>query len=222
MTTAQQVLAAVDLGEAGEEAEVGDLDVPADEEEVARLDVQVLQPVLLVEEVEDLGGLTEVGEGLGAGDAGHPLLPVLGEEFLEAAVSQLGDDDEVAGDDLDALDGKEERMAKAFDVLQGPELPVGAAGVPVEARVALDELDGLAQPGGRPALPNLAEAALAQRFEQAIAGDRFVIDRREPVHRRGPGWGQPFLAPALGEEARPGAPPARELPTEPSATSAKL
>ena len=69
--------AAAHLGQAVDQAEVADLDVPADEEEVARLDVEVLQAVLLVEHVEDLGRLREVAQQLGPRHAGQAGVAVL-------------------------------------------------------------------------------------------------------------------------------------------------
>ena len=52
-----------------DQAEVGDLDVVADEEQVVRLDVEVLEVVLLVHVVERLGGVAQVAEQLVARDA---------------------------------------------------------------------------------------------------------------------------------------------------------
>ena len=55
-----------------DQAEVGDLDVLVDEEEVLRLDVEVLQLVLIVHQVQRFGGLLHVAEQLVARDAGQP------------------------------------------------------------------------------------------------------------------------------------------------------
>src|SRR5262249_48891827 len=147
-----------------------------------------------------------------ARQAGLALPLVLVEEVLEAAVGKFGDDDEVAADDLDAFDGEQEGVAKALDVLEGAAFLIGAAGLVVQADLAVDELDGLEQSAGGLALPNLPEATLAQRFEQSVAGDRFVIDRAKPVHRRGPG-GRPVL-PCAGRSggAMPAASPAGGAP----------
>ena len=59
--------------------------------------------------------------------------------------------------------------ADAFDV-QGIE-------------VAVDELDGLEQAAGCLALPDFAEAAAAQRLDQAVAGNRFGIDLSKNAHK---------------------------------------
>src|SRR5437660_367273 len=62
--------AAGGLGGVGvDEAVVGDLDVAGREEQVAGLDVEVLEAVAVAEVVEGLGGLLEVAEEFGAGEA---------------------------------------------------------------------------------------------------------------------------------------------------------
>ena len=60
--------------------------------------------------------------------------------------------------------------------LRALQFLLGADAVDVErVEVAVDELDGLEQAAGRLALPDLAEAAAAERFDQAIAGNRLRI-----------------------------------------------
>ncbi|MFO0841381.1 MAG: hypothetical protein U0797_03135 [Gemmataceae bacterium] len=178
----EQVGPAVDVGEAGDQAEVRHLDVPPDQEQVARLDVEVLQPVLLVQDVEYFRRLAQVGQHLVSGDADVTGLAVLREQVVQAAVGQLGDQDQVAVDQLDPLDRQQERVAKAFDVLQRAELLLGVAGGCVEPGVAGDELDRLEEPPRGLALPDLTEPALAQRLEELVAGDRFIADRARGLH----------------------------------------
>src|SRR5262249_26467858 len=56
-------------------------------------------------------------------------------------------------------------------------------GVTVErVEVAVDELDGLAQVARRDGLPDLAEAAVAQRPDQGVTGDRFRARFTQQVH----------------------------------------
>src|SRR5262249_45219075 len=50
--------------------------------------------------------------------------------------------------------------------------------------VAVDELDRLEQAAGRFALPGLAEAAAAQGFDQAVAGDRLRVWLPNETHVR--------------------------------------
>ena len=53
---------------------------------------------------------------------------------------------------------------------------LGAGAVDVErVEVAVDELDGLEEAAGGLALPDFAEAAAAERFDQAVAGDRLGV-----------------------------------------------
>src|SRR5262249_43010956 len=149
--------------------EVGDLDAVADEEEVARLDVQVLQPVL-VHEVQRLGRVADVAQQVVAWDADQAGLEVLLVAVMEVAVGKLHDDDQLALDDLYLLGGQDEGVAQALDAVQRAFLLLGAGAVDVEGvEVAEDELDGLEEPAGRLTLPDLAEAAAAQGLDQAVA-----------------------------------------------------
>ncbi len=139
----------------------------AHQEEVARLDVQVLQAVLEVHHVERLGRLAQVADQLAAR---YPrlagLLPVH-QDVVQALVGQLHDDDEFVVDALDAVHRQDERVADGLDEVEGPQLLLGAAAVAVQAVVvgAGNELDRLEEAAGRLA------PALAERFDQAVAGD---------------------------------------------------
>ena len=85
--------------------EVRYLHVVVQHEQVLRLDVQVLQLVLVVHQVEDLGGLGHVHEQLVAGDARVAVLAALAEPVPEVAVGQLHDDHEPAVHDVVAVEG---------------------------------------------------------------------------------------------------------------------
>ncbi len=166
-----------------DQAEVGELDVVADEEQVGRLDVEVLQAVPEVDEVEGFGGLAHVAEQLVAVDAALPGGPALGEEVGEVAVGQFHDEDEFAVEDFNAVDGQQKGVAHGLDELDGPEFEAGGVlGPGLDVGVALDELDGLEDAAGRLALPDFAEAAAAERFDEPVAGQ---------------GLGAGFLAPFL-------------------------
>jgi hypothetical protein len=159
-----------------DQAEVGHLDVGVDEEEVLRLDVQVLQLVLLVHQVEGLGGLLHVAEELVAGDAGHAAGAALLVAVPEVVVGQLHDDDEQAVDDVVAFQREDVGVADGLDAREGLELLLGAVAVVAGgAEVAEDELDGLVQAAGGLALPDLAKAAAADPLQEAVAGDRFGV-----------------------------------------------
>src|SRR5438046_1904994 len=68
-------------------------------------------------------------------------------------------------------------MPDRLDVLQRPQLLIGAGTLRVMqfAIVAMNEFDGLEKSAGCFALPDLAEAALAQRLDQAIARNRLRV-----------------------------------------------
>ena len=54
-------------------------------------------------------------------------------QLVQVPVGQLGDDDQFAGDDLDAIDREQERMADRLDELEGAQLFLGVGAVVVEA-----------------------------------------------------------------------------------------
>ena len=102
-----------------DQAEVADLDAVADEEEVARLDVEVLEVVLLVHVVEAFGRVPDVAQQGVARDADQARRQALLEGVVQAAVGQLHDDDQLAADVLDAVHRQDERMAHLLDALEG-------------------------------------------------------------------------------------------------------
>ncbi len=134
------------------------------------LTFEVLQAVLEVDDVEGLGRLAEKAEQLFARNAGRPLPLIVEKDRLEVAVGQLHDEDQHPVEDLHAFEGEEEGMADALDALDGFSFLGGetAAGV----GVAADELDGLVEAAGGLALPDLTEAAAAQRLQEPVAGER--------------------------------------------------
>src|SRR5207302_1712655 len=155
----------------------------ADEEQVARLDVEVLQLVLLVHPVERLGAVAEVAEQVVARHADQAGVLALDVQVVQAAVGQLHDDDQLAGGDLDAVERADEGVADLLDALQGVEFLFSAGAVHVErVEVAVDELDGLEQAARRLALPDFAEAAAAQGLDQAIPGYRLGVRLPNTTH----------------------------------------
>jgi hypothetical protein len=157
------------VAQAVDQAEVGDLQMAGDQEQVVGLDVQVLQAVLEVHPVQRLGSLHQVAQQLGARDAFFPPGAVLRQHRLEAAVSQLHDDEQDAVDDLDAVHRQDERVTDRLDTLKRRKLLLRRAAA---RGAAAHELDGLAEPSGGLALPDLAEAPLPQRLEQPVTRDR--------------------------------------------------
>ena len=154
----------------------------ADHEQVVRFDVEVLQTVLEVDDVEGLGRLAEKAEQLFARHAGLALPLVVEQDRLEVAVGQLHDQDQHAVDDFNALERQKEGMADALDSFDGvPFLGGQAAAL---AGIAADELDGFEETAGGLALPDLAEAAAAQRFQKPVARQRLGARLRNQSARR--------------------------------------
>src|SRR5262249_12656434 len=107
------------------------------------------------------------------------------QNVMQAAVGQFHDDDELVLTAFDPFDGEQERVAQVLDALNGQQLIGGGTGAVVQGTaVAVDELDRLDQSARGLTLPDLAEAALAQRRDQAIARNGFSVGfvnaQREP------------------------------------------
>jgi hypothetical protein len=166
-----------------DQTEIGDLDAIGDHEQVSRLDVEVLEPVLLDEVVETLGCVVKESEQDVAWDSRPPGLLVLTETFMEVLVGELHDDEKLAADILNLLDGEDEGMADLLHPFEGFHLLDGASVVSVQGvEVSVDELDRLVDSAGRDALPDFAEAAGSNRFQQPVTRQRFGVRLAEPVH----------------------------------------
>src|SRR5437870_2576275 len=78
------------------------------------------------------------------------------QDVIEVLVGQLGDDNQLAGDDLDPFGREQERVPDGLDAFEGAEFLLGLdAFTPQGVEVAVDELDGLEQPPRDLALPDL-------------------------------------------------------------------
>ena len=111
----------------------------------------------------------QVGQQLVAGNAGQAGLAALVEFLLQARRGQLGDDDQVAVDPLDAFQRQQEGVADLLDAVQGGQFPRR----PLVVAAAVNDLDGLGQSAGGVGLPDLAIAAGAQSLADQVARDRF-------------------------------------------------
>ncbi len=105
-------------GQILDQPEVRDLDVLVQQAQVLRFDVHVLQVMVLVHQVEDLGCLLHVAEQLLARDALQGLLAALAKAAQQVLVCQFGDDDQLAGNQVHPLQGEEKGMAHPLDALQ--------------------------------------------------------------------------------------------------------
>ena len=85
----------------------------------------------------------------------RPGLAALVEFLLQARRGQLGDDDQVAVDQLDALQREQEGVADLLDAVQRGQFPRR----PLVVVAAVDDLDGLGESAGRVGLPDFAIAA---------------------------------------------------------------
>ncbi len=157
-----------------DQPEVADLHPAADQQQVLRLHVQVLEREVGVHVVQGVGRVAQVHEQLVPRHAEHLRLAALGVAIFQAAVGQLGDDHELAVDHLDPLQRQQERVADLFDALERFQFARG----PHLVQLAVDELDGLDQPAGRVGLPDLAIAAGADAFLELVSGDGLFLEQR--------------------------------------------
>src|SRR5438270_2896811 len=113
-------------------------------------------------------------------------------------------------------------MVDRLDALEGLELLIGAGVLVAErvglAELAVDDLDGLEQPAGGLAFPDLAETADAQPLDEAVAGDGlgvgFDADSHTTIPRRsadGPLGREVFQLTTNVAQGRAGRKPVRDF-----------
>ena len=107
------------------QSEIGDLHAAAENQKVLRLDVEVLERESLPHVIQGIGRIAQVDEQLVAGNSRGPCRHALLEAIHQARVGQLGDDDQLPVDDLDAFQGEEEGMADFLDAAEGLEFAAG-------------------------------------------------------------------------------------------------
>ncbi len=169
-------LGVIGAGQAVHQAEIGDLHVVADQKEITRLDIQMLQVELQVHEVQDLGGLAQVGKQIGPRHALLPLAAKLLQELVQIVVGQLGDDDQLAADAFNPVHREQKRVADGFDMLDRAKFFLGADTIVAEAiKVPINKLDGLENAARGLAFPDFAKASRAKRFEESIPANRFRV-----------------------------------------------
>src|SRR5262245_24851500 len=166
-----------------DQSEVGHLDSVADQEQVAWLDVEMLQVVLAVHVVERLGRVAQIAKQVIARNADHAGRLALSIEIVQRAVGQFHDDDQFATDDLDAVEGAYEWVANFLDAIEGLEFLLGADAVHIYGvEVTVDKLHCLADTARRLALPDFAEAPAAEGFNQAVSAYRLGVGFPQPIH----------------------------------------
>ena len=142
-----------------DQAEVGHLDVVADQEEVVRLDVEVLQAVLEVHPVEGLGGLEQVAEQFVAGDAGLARALAVGCKpcrlWSASSMTMTRTPSMTSTRSSDRMNG----WRIDLDALEGLQFLGGGGGCPSLRRGRPTNLMALNRPPGL-ALPDFAEAPL--------------------------------------------------------------
>ena len=124
--------------------EIGHFHAAADNQQILRLDVQVLERIAFAHVVQGVGRIAEIDQQFFSWDAGVRGRAAGGETIFQARVGQLGDNHKLAVHDLDPLQGKQEGVTHLLDPLESLQL----AGGPVIVQTPVDELDGFAQSAG--------------------------------------------------------------------------
>ena len=154
--------------------EVADFHVIANEEQVARLNVKMLQLVIEVHEIERFGDLTHVSEESFARDSLVPVGPLLLKQVMQIPICQFHYDYQLPLHPFDSLHGEQKGMANRLDPLDSVQLFFGGNRAGVERiSVAVDKFYGFEKTARSFALPHFAETTPAQWLEQAVSGDGF-------------------------------------------------
>ena len=164
------------------QAKIRQFDSAADQQQVLRLDIQVLKSVLLAHVIESVRRVQHVRQQLAARNTGQPGAAALREVVHEAGIRQFHDDDELIVNNLETFEGKDEGMPNLFDAAQRLELLLGAGIV----HVAIDDLDRLGQAARGRRFPDFAVAARSQPLDQLVSRDRFGTRLAEQRHKRSP------------------------------------
>ncbi len=150
------------------QTEVGDFHAFAYQQQVFRFDVQVLQRMPLAHEVQGVGRVVEELQQRFARNPRLAFQPAGVEVFLQAALGQFGDDDELAVHHLDALQRQQEGVPDFLHAIQGLEFSRG----PRLVEFAVDEFQRLDESAGSVRGPDFAVAAGADTLAHAIAWNR--------------------------------------------------
>jgi hypothetical protein len=154
--------------------EVADFDMIANQEEIARLDVKMLQVVIEIHQVERFGDFAHVSEESLARDPQVPVGPLFLQQVMQIPIRQFHYDYQLALHPFDALHREQEGMAYRLDTLDGVQFFFGGHRAGIErVGIAVDKLDGFEKAARSFALPYFAETTPAQRLEQAVSGDGF-------------------------------------------------
>ena len=165
------------------QAEIRNLDVIANDEQIPGFHVHVHDIVRVGQVVQALGAVGHVAKEFFPGDARQPGGSGFVQHVVEALLGQFHDHHHLALDNVDPFDRKHEGMADFLDSLDGVKFltsPAVAGGRRVEA--AEDKLDGLEDLPGGLAKPDLPETSGSQRADQAVTGNRFLVSFADETH----------------------------------------
>ena len=126
------------------QSEVGHFNVVVNQKNVLRLNVQVLQTVLIIHQIEGFSTFLHDAEKLGPGDARQTLSPTFFEAVPKIAIRQLHDNQELAVDNVITFQGEDVRMTDSLDAAEGLQLLFGPLAVRAGGlQVPVDKLNSL-------------------------------------------------------------------------------
>ena len=144
---------------------VGDFDMSGRKEQIARLDVEVLQSVALAEVVESFGRFFEIAEKFGARNSLVPSLEAFGVAILKAALGEFHHDDQRVFQGFKSLDVKEKRMVDRPHFAEAVEFSGGKiVGLVPDRR----DFDRLGDVSGAHRFPDFSRAAATQETGEPV------------------------------------------------------
>lgn len=178
-----------------DQAEVGYRNVSVEEQQVLRLDIEMLQ-LGGGKGIKRLGRFRQISEQLVARDAGQTLGAARPKPAPHVAVGQRADNEEPSINHIIPLDRQQKRMADRQNAPERLQFLLRGA-ITTGGQVAVDDLDG-DEPTVRPLRrPDFAEAAAAEPVEKPVAGDWLSaglnVEGHGPLRRRMFGAGASVL-----------------------------
>lgn len=108
----------LDLPEFFEQPEICDLRATSDDQEISRLDVQMLQLVALMEVVERVGDVLHVFQQSVTWDTTGSPFTMLVVDIFQRSIGQLGDDDQLVFNPFESFERQQKRVLDALHSLE--------------------------------------------------------------------------------------------------------
>jgi hypothetical protein len=157
-----------------DQTKVRDFHMVAAEKKIFRLHVQMLEPVSLIQQIENLGRFSQIVKQFFSRDAGQTQSSTFAKTVGQALIGQFHDDDQIAIHDFESLDREEIRMSNLADLAKPVQLSAMNAVLPGIDRC---QLDGFGQTPRGFGLPNFTKTTSAEIPAEFVAGNGLCGDR---------------------------------------------